>query len=509
MAYRTGTAALRHPIFWLSLALLALNDHVLKGAGLLPGWMTGKLSDLAGLVVAPLVAVAILRAHRPLARLAAFALPVVPFVAIKVWPDAARALEALMGWRLWTDPSDLVALAILPLAWRLSAPSVPRWTARDWTERAGVLLGAIACVATSPPPPTGGTWSTDTFVLNQVGPVDLRIRWMTGSLDCSLAETRVAEALSRDVFDEGVTFHLEQGDTIPLDRGAAATAAGFETTIPPSSGQCDAVLLQVEGMPNTVAFWQRGGFQNVEPNIAAGMSPGNGAVLLQPIINDEGWTIGASTTDGITTSTLIERLEPEECLAGGSGSTFSWSETAQGSGTVQIASLDRGPDGCWALSLSESDDLPSFFFVCVPAEAFPFEAGDTIQIAHLTAEDQRSLRLERAAGGGRPAVSLVIFAGINAVDTGAISGEMVDTECVGDRLSCGGFAIPGACHLTTDAGDDLTVVTGASAELDVPGGHATVMVGRVERVVLAHPDCSAGRDALGIRGDLLVLTEEE
>ena len=33
--------------------LLALNDHVLKQAW--PGWVTGKLSDVAGLVVAPAV----------------------------------------------------------------------------------------------------------------------------------------------------------------------------------------------------------------------------------------------------------------------------------------------------------------------------------------------------------------------------------------------------------------------------------------------------------------------
>jgi hypothetical protein len=42
---------------WASaLALLLLNDHVLKCSGFLPGAVTGKLSDLAGLVVAPVLA---------------------------------------------------------------------------------------------------------------------------------------------------------------------------------------------------------------------------------------------------------------------------------------------------------------------------------------------------------------------------------------------------------------------------------------------------------------------
>ena len=40
--------ALLHPLWLGSLALLVLNDHVLKGAGLLPGVLTGKLSDFAG-----------------------------------------------------------------------------------------------------------------------------------------------------------------------------------------------------------------------------------------------------------------------------------------------------------------------------------------------------------------------------------------------------------------------------------------------------------------------------
>lgn len=52
-------ALLRWP-FLLALAVLLLNDHLLKGAGLLPGWLTGKLSDVAGLYVAPVVLAALI-----------------------------------------------------------------------------------------------------------------------------------------------------------------------------------------------------------------------------------------------------------------------------------------------------------------------------------------------------------------------------------------------------------------------------------------------------------------
>ncbi len=40
-----------HPVTVAATALLILNDQVLKAA--YPGWLTGKLSDVAGLVMAP------------------------------------------------------------------------------------------------------------------------------------------------------------------------------------------------------------------------------------------------------------------------------------------------------------------------------------------------------------------------------------------------------------------------------------------------------------------------
>jgi hypothetical protein len=45
--------ALRHPIALLAIAVWLLNDHLLKS--MFPGIITGKLSDIAGMVVTPLV----------------------------------------------------------------------------------------------------------------------------------------------------------------------------------------------------------------------------------------------------------------------------------------------------------------------------------------------------------------------------------------------------------------------------------------------------------------------
>ncbi len=135
-------AMLVHPVALLALGLLLLNDWVLKpsagfrglgaGAG---GWLTGKLSDAAGLVVGPLVVAAILgtlanwfsgtpTTKRRTVTLATFAITVivVPFVACKLSPAAAafcaRALS-LFGRpaHVVPDPSDLFMLPFAAVAW--------------------------------------------------------------------------------------------------------------------------------------------------------------------------------------------------------------------------------------------------------------------------------------------------------------------------------------------------------------------------------------------------------
>src|SRR5262245_28812425 len=66
-------AVLLHPLFLCALALLLVNDHLLKGAGILPGAITGKLSDLAGLIVAPVLVAALVGARTPPSRALALA----------------------------------------------------------------------------------------------------------------------------------------------------------------------------------------------------------------------------------------------------------------------------------------------------------------------------------------------------------------------------------------------------------------------------------------------------
>ncbi|MFF3670886.1 hypothetical protein [Microtetraspora malaysiensis] len=108
-------AWLGHPVTVLALAMLLLNDHVPKG--LWPGPVTGKLSDVAGLVVAPPLAALLLRCPAP----AAIALTGTLFTLVKTTAAGAEAASwlwsLLIPSRVVADPTDLIALPALGLAW--------------------------------------------------------------------------------------------------------------------------------------------------------------------------------------------------------------------------------------------------------------------------------------------------------------------------------------------------------------------------------------------------------
>ena len=117
--------------FLLAVVVLVVNDHWLKGSGLLPGAVTGKTSDFAGLFFFPLLLVALARlalsctGRLPRLHPGALALAVVAtgaaFAAAKCTVAGADAYRAALGlvWgsvRFTADPTDLTALAVLPAA---------------------------------------------------------------------------------------------------------------------------------------------------------------------------------------------------------------------------------------------------------------------------------------------------------------------------------------------------------------------------------------------------------
>ena len=136
---------LASPGFVLALVVLVLNDHVLKQA--YPGWVTGKLSDVAGLVVAPLLlAVPLTLLRVPRALLVSMALTGLGFTLTKT--SAAGAATTSDLWSLTgipthirADVTDLLALPALYAAWLVHRRVVGRQPA-DWRSAVALATGA-------------------------------------------------------------------------------------------------------------------------------------------------------------------------------------------------------------------------------------------------------------------------------------------------------------------------------------------------------------------------------
>jgi hypothetical protein len=148
------------PLPLAAAAMLLANDHWLKQAGLLPGWLTGKLSDFAGLFLAPIVVLALVqaawpdlvaRARRPLSW-ASVALVGLGFTLVKTWPVA----NALVG-RAWgpmvRDPTDLLALpaALASGAWLLRRRLPPVRPRSPHLHLGALVVSALSCLATPAP----------------------------------------------------------------------------------------------------------------------------------------------------------------------------------------------------------------------------------------------------------------------------------------------------------------------------------------------------------------------
>lgn len=139
IAYRIAS----HPVFLAALVVLILNDHVLKTA--YPGWVTGKASDFAGLIVFPLMMLSAIDLLTPIpvrrARLltvGVLAATGIVFSAIQLHTGSADVYRVALGYlqfpvraamgatqavavRHTADASDLLGLVALAWSWMIFA----------------------------------------------------------------------------------------------------------------------------------------------------------------------------------------------------------------------------------------------------------------------------------------------------------------------------------------------------------------------------------------------------
>jgi hypothetical protein len=213
-------AWLVHPVTVAATLLLIVNDHVLKAA--YPGWVSGKLSDVAGLVMAPPVVAVLLALLAPLLRPVwhagtAVALVGMLFTAVKASPVVAGYASAVWSVvdapsMVLADPTDLLALPALAVSWWLRRSAQAGMPLRRWVRLVAVLVvlpvAMLGVAATTPP------FYTDAVVMTQT-----RDRVMVG-IDNALrprSDDRPRSMRAHDWYasnDEGLTFHQLSGDDL-------------------------------------------------------------------------------------------------------------------------------------------------------------------------------------------------------------------------------------------------------------------------------------------------------
>lgn len=251
--------ALTHPLWWFCLATLALNDHVLKHSAW-AGWVTGKLSDVAGLIVAPVLLAAVLNVRSPRGLWTVAGVIAAVFSVINLSAPAAsvfdHAVSILVPFHTTTDPTDLWTLLAMPLGllamWRrMQQGDLPR----RHVQWAAVALGGAACMATSPEPSCDDCiepdWtprlSSRISILNRSNELHvLRLRQLNPwiSLDCNVVSQNPPAFLTRAHFGATTRWLVQSGQEIPLD-----------VNIWEDQGMCSAALIESDTVPDIVVFW--------------------------------------------------------------------------------------------------------------------------------------------------------------------------------------------------------------------------------------------------------------
>lgn len=526
--------ALLTPAWLGALAVLVLNDHFLKGAGLLPGALTGKLSDFAGLFFAPALMAALLMVRSRRGLLAGHLAVGVVFAAIQLSADAAAGWSSLMGalgfpWQITRDATDLIALPALAASWRWLTPHMlaegaarsARANLRRSLELGGASAGLAASVATSPPPqpfPDPGYQSFDAAVyLNNASDeeITVRLRELRSEVEVDCFEVAKHPGLIPDAaFGDTLTWNMPAWTNIP----ATGTL---------DSAQCHAVLVDGDGLSSAILFWFDGEppVRWVEGQTFEDGTHQNGAVVIE--FDDDGVHEGYRA---VGPDLVFEREnEPPEyapgCEPQSDGDRVDWSAPVP-TGLRRIEAAEIGPDGCVSMDLASQAQIDlgdsDRWYACLPTDLWGPNVGSWIEVTTVSGSQgaapgaYEAVRLELRGDDGealaQDKVSMLLsrgqgvpeLGGLNVVVRGYSACEMgVDEAC--GTLSRNAYVqawAPGSPEVSLDAGGPVQEVeVDALTTVELGVMHAE------ERFVL-DPTCAEGSDDIGVDVELVAVIRE-
>lgn len=530
---RPGRALLT-PTWLAALAVLGVNDHLLKGAGVVPGALTGKLSDLAGMVVAPALLAALLGLRTRRGLLWCHVAVGAVFAAIKLSPAAADAWSWLMGlvgnaWVITVDPTDLIALPMLALGWRALLPamrrpmparvSAPQVQGSRMVPRvaqlAAICAGTSLSIATSESRSDDdggdefsdeGEWDTgwdggevvyedieaDAYLHNG-GTTDLIVRTRDllpeVQIDCVAAEEDPGLLFSESLFGAGRTW------TMPANTNAAARDLSL------AGRDCYAVRVEGDRLVEPfVLFWRSSeiSVETVPGSIREESQHRPGAVLLTA--DADGRVSVASSQREIVFE--IEELAPVDAyLPGPDVERVAWSDPPVTGSALQITDLGLGPDGCLALEFDAGVVLPRWY-LCLPADSFPFLPEQWITVKSFAGGDV--LEVARAQGPedmeAPPDVAMVVSRGREVpklADTVMASKVKFAASIAPDPV-CGTVARPTEISVRYEDGEVQIAEAGSQVTMQGSSTSLALWFAHAEERVILNPVCAEGPDQLGL-----------
>lgn len=505
--------ALLTPTWLGALALLVANDHWLKGAGMIPGSLTGKLSDFAGMLVAPTLLAALLRV-RTTRGLAACHLAVAGvFAGIQLSSGFAAQWSAAMGllghpWTITCDPTDLLALPFLWISWRLLTPAMdPERPALVGLQRSAVaaasVFGLWATVATSDDGGSydggcgwcdgtdggtdggnddGGGWEEvrgRVYIHNPNDfPISLHIRLLRSDveLDCGAIAGDPGRLLADEAFGAAEHWELPPTTNVAVD----------------TLHTCLAAKVAGEGIPEQILFstnvtdsrW----FPGSHPALAELWNRGT-AIRM-----DEGSVSWIGGEEWRYTPKSGSVPQPEECMPEPGERHLDWSAISS-STAIEIVSLAAGLDGCHEIDLlrwtGPETNQALTWYLCAPESSIRFELGEFYRIgsspqaveARLIDPVSLEILLDDL---DRPLRTLRWARGITSISAHAQASMIQRPECPWS-VADGCLAV--ARRLDLRVGDEIAVAGEPVVRVDQDGMRHEFILGRARSLALGAGQC--------------------
>ena len=321
------TGVVCRPAFVVAVGLLLVNDHLLKGAGVAPAWLVGKLSDVAGLFFFPVlltVAGTVVLGLRRRPEVRGFSLwATLATLAVFGFSNVSSVFAGWFGqyWgSITVDPTDLLCLpmAVLGHAWLLGQIDEGGGVRPGRFGRfAMVGVAALASIATSKIEPTP-TFEIRNEIDDSLGFVSSTASVVTHGPDQKIERLRIDGSGSKTL--------------VPKGHWLVSMSYDSETLLVAKDSEH---FLYREERPKLEALTDRPGSLR-----RASVSPGGRYVALQYAREpeDAGWWFGEKKVAVDLLDT--EMMEGEESRGGWDGFLYR---------------LFRGPGG-WARYVRLSED---------------------------------------------------------------------------------------------------------------------------------------------------------